>query len=361
MPIFFAPRLWANSDPTPQILARIDTYAQAFHKMGSGQEKIIILALMGKGIGDLKYNRYKYLKVVLYKRNLLGKIKIHLSLIRSILSERTVISGDPYFTFWFIWLYKKLLGRKIRIQISVHGFPLAGDKVRFINLRLLGLRSASRKADSVRVVSQHLSRFLQENWGVDQNRIFVAPIPVQIPGLPDNSKKKKQILILGRMHEERGILLSVEIALKVLARNGDVSLVLIGDGPLRSKVESIVDHSGFKARVKILGRLPHSAVFENMSESWLLLSSAPEEGFGLAIREAAYAGLFVVALSNLGTKEARQELSPALEVFSTNEEAITACERALENQLSPSDLDNIRSIRKTLNQESLRKIALSWL
>ncbi len=361
MPLFFAPRLWANSDPIPQILERIDSYAQAFHTLGNGQEKITLLALTAKDTGDLKYNQFKDLTVVFYKRNFLGQIKIYLSLILSILRERTVISGDPYLTFWVIWLLKKLLGRKIRIQISIHGLPLSGGNLKFLNLRFLGLRSASRKADSVRVVSQHLSRFLQENWGVDQNRIFVAPIPVQMPCLPDNSKKRKQILILGRMHEERGILLSVEIALKVLARNPDVTLVLIGDGPLRSKVESIVNQSGFRARVSILGSLPHADVFENMSESWMLVSSAPEEGFGLAIREAAYAGLFVIALSNLGTKEAKQELSPALEVFSTTEEAVTACERALRNQLSPSVLDDIRSVRKALNQESLRKIALSWL
>jgi len=361
MPLFFAPRLWANSDSVFDVLNRFDLYAQSLQHLDAGQDKLIFLGTTNKIIDKFNYSDYKNLDVKIFNKDLLGRIKLAIFYFKSISKERVVISGDSYFTFWFLWLTKKFLLRKFRIQISIHGIPLARKKFKILNLRLIGLRGASRKADSIRVVSQHLSNLLQNDWGISQDKIIVAPIPVQITSIDHKSEKEKQIVILGRMHEERGVFLSVDIALKVLAKNPDVTLLLIGDGPLRAKLESIVNQSGFRARISILGKLPHSEVLKKLSESHVLLSSAPEEGFGLAIREAAFSGLFVVALRNLGTIEAERELAPILTVFSTASEAVSMCELSLRSQLSPSVVDRVIGIQKALNEESLRSIALSWL
>ncbi len=361
MPLFFAPRLWANSDSVSHVLNRFESYAQALQQLNNNEKKLTFLGITGEVTGVKNYSEYGHLNVKLFKKNILGRIMLVVFLFKSIRKEKVAISGDPYLSFWFLWLIKKFFVRKIQIQISIHGVPMSSNKTKSRHLRLFGLRNACRRADNIRVVSQHLSDLLQNDWGVSQNRIFVAPIPVQITSIDHKSNKRKQIVIVGRMHEERGVLLSLDIALKVLAKNPDVALLLIGDGPLRSKVESIVNQSGFRARISILGKLPHSEVLKKLSESHVLLSSAPEEGFGLAIREAAYSGLFVVALRNSGTIEAERELAPILNVFSTASEAVSMCELSLRSQLSPSVVDRVIGIRKALNEESLRSIALSWL
>ena len=361
MGLFFAPRLWASSDSVPDVLYRFDSYSQALLQLDKSAEKLTFLGVVGKAVSVENYAEYRHLNVVIFKKNFSGYIKIFLYLIRFTVREKNVISGDPYFTFWLLWLSKKLLARSFRIQISIHGIPLPGYKFRFFNLRHFGLRIASKKADSIRVVSEHLCDLLKNDWGVSRDRVFVAPIPVRIPSVRIESKREKQILILGRLHQERGVLRSIEIALQVMLKNPEVSLLLVGDGPLRSKVESIINQSNLSARIAMAGRLPHLEVLKKMSDSQVLLSSAPEEGFGLAIREAAYSGLFVVAQKNSGTVEAELELTPILSLYSTFSEAVSMCELALNSKLKPSTVDRIRRNREALNQDSLRKIAQSWL
>ena len=361
MPLFFAPRLWANSDSIFEILNRFDLYARTLQQMNYSQNRVNFLGITSEDPNSLDFSNYKHLNIKIYRRGLLGQVNLTINFFKSVFKERMVISGDPYFSFWLIWITKKALFRKYRIQISIHGIPLGGNHINFFNLRNFALIRACRNADSVRVVSVHLSNTLQKNWGISMEKIVVAPIPVQVPRIIRDSKKKDQILILGRLHQERGVLLSLEIALKVLSREPDATLLIIGDGPLRSGVELTVDQSGFKSRISILGKLPHSEALVKMSESRVLLSSAPEEGFGLAIREAAYFGLFVVALENSGTVEAGHEFSSSLRLFSTVDEAVSLCQLSLKVNLETSVVKRIRSNRLALNEEYLRRIALSWL
>ena len=361
MTLFFAPRLWANSDSVSEVLYRFDSYSRALLQLDESAEKPTFLGVEEEVSNVESYTNYHHLNVVIFKKNLLGHMKVFFYLIRFTLREKIVISGDPYFTFWFLWIIKKLLVRSFRIQVSIHGVPLPVNRFRFLNFRLFGLRIACKKADSIRVVSEHLSILLKNDWGVLREKVFVAPIPVRVPLVNRESKREKQILILGRLHQERGVLISIEIALKVMSKNPDVSLLVVGDGPLKQKVESIIYQSKLGARISMLGQLPHLEVLEKISDSQVLLSSAPEEGFGLAIREAAYSGLFVVALKNSGTAEAKRELTPVLSLYSTVSEAVAMCELALKSKLKSSSVDRIRGNREALNQDSLRRIAQSWL
>jgi glycosyltransferase involved in cell wall biosynthesis len=282
-------------------------------------------------------------------------------LVKSVSRERVVIAGDPFFSFWTLWVMKKLFLNPASIQISIHGMPLGLLGHSGFNLRIFALKSASRKADSIRVVSNHLSNLLQADWGISTDKILIAPIPVQFSPGVDLKSRRREILIVGRLHEERGVSLAIEIALSVLSKDADACLVVIGDGPLKSTVESCVLQSRVGDRVSLLGRLPHSDVLERMGKSSVLLTAAPQEGFGLTIREAAYSGLSVVALRNLGTTEAEGELAQILSLFSSREEGVIACQQALDSQVSQEVVERVRNNAKALNEESLRKLSLSWI
>ena len=360
MALLFAPRLWANSDSISDLIYRFDSYANALDKLSNGKHKLTILGMASEGTQLKNFPNSRYLIVLIFKKNLLGRMKLFMQLIRLISKERVAIAGDPFVSFWILWMMKLFFVRKLQIQISIHGLPLSKSGPRGFSLRLLALRSCSQKADSIRVVSDHLKELLQNSWGISRNKIFIAPIPVRIAPVLHVVPRRKEILIVGRLHEERGVLLSLEIGLRVLVENSDTSLVLIGDGPLKSKVESLVLKSNVGGRVNLIGQLPHSEVLERMAQSLVLLSSAPEEGFGLAIREAAYSGLSVVALRNLGTIEAERELAPILSVFSTPGEAFIACQNGLRNQLSESVVERVRNNANAFNEDSLRKLASSW-
>jgi glycosyltransferase involved in cell wall biosynthesis len=361
MALLYAPRLWANSDSLFDLINRFSNYANSLGEVSNGQQQLTILGIGRVADGGQEFSNSDYLKLVIYKKSLVGRVKLLLRLVNSFSKERTVIAGDPYLSFWTLWVMKRFFFRKVKIQISVHGLPLGLFDLKGFNLRLFALRSSSRRADSIRVVSNHLGNLLQNSWGVSPDKVFIAPVPVQFAPTLDVRPRQKRILIVGRLHEERGVLLAIEIALRVLIADTEACLVVIGDGPLKSMVESCVIQSEVGSRVSLVGRLSHSEVLDHMGQSLVLLTAAPEEGFGLAIREAAYSGSSVVALRNSGTIEAENELAPILSLFSTSDEGFNACRQALDSRLPKSVVERARNNAKALNEDSLRKLALSWI
>lgn len=361
MALLYAPRLWANSDSLLELIDRFNNYANSLGKVSDEQQKLVVLAMAKDEIELKEFTKSRFLEALILKKSLQSRIILLFRLINSISTQRVVIAGDPFFSFWTLWVMKKFLFMAADIQISIHGLPLGRLGQNRFNFRLLALKCSSRKADSIRVVSNHLSKLLQADWGISPDKILIAPIPVRFSPWVGLQPRRREILIAGRLHEERGVLLAIEIALSVLSEDANACLVVIGDGPLKSKVESRVLQSKVRNRVSLLGRLPHSEVLERMGQSSVLLTAAPEEGFGLTIREAAYSGLSVVALRNPGTIEAEIDLAPILSLFSTPDEGKVACQQALEVQISQSVVERVRNNAKSMNEESLRKLALSWI
>ncbi|NIS79388.1 MAG: glycosyltransferase [Anaerolineales bacterium] len=103
-------------------------------------------------------------------------------------------------------------------------------------------------------------------------------------------------LFVGRLVQEKGI----ETLLDAWSAEDLPSLKIIGDGPLERKVQRMIA-SQSNARVKALGRLPHSEVLEFMKSALVLIfPSEWYEGFPMAILEAMACGIPVLA-SKLGS------------------------------------------------------------
>jgi glycosyltransferase involved in cell wall biosynthesis len=79
-------------------------------------------------------------------------------------------------------------------------------------------------------------------------------------------------------------------------------LLLVGDGPLRAKVEEAISKQGFEPRVECLG--DRSDVAGLLASSDLCVLATKWEGLPLSILEAMRAGLPVVATDVGGVREA---------------------------------------------------------
>jgi glycosyltransferase involved in cell wall biosynthesis len=77
----------------------------------------------------------------------------------------------------------------------------------------------------------------------------------------------------------------------------DARLVMIGDGPLRGDLESIVRESGVASSVQFIGYTER--IGDYLSAMDIYVNSTVDEGFGIAVIEAMIAGLPVV-LANAG-------------------------------------------------------------
>jgi glycosyltransferase involved in cell wall biosynthesis/uncharacterized membrane protein YbhN (UPF0104 family) len=91
--------------------------------------------------------------------------------------------------------------------------------------------------------------------------------------------------------------------IRALTPDDDVRLVIVGDGPLRRRLERAVRRRGLDGRVRITGRLPRHRVLDELRAASLYVAPAPKESFGIAALEARCAGLPVVAHRRSGVGE----------------------------------------------------------
>ncbi|HEY0952489.1 glycosyltransferase [Nocardioides sp.] len=90
---------------------------------------------------------------------------------------------------------------------------------------------------------------------------------------------------------------------RALAPASDVRLVLVGDGPLRGRVERHLRRRGLTGCVHVTGRIPRGEVLDHLASASVYVAPAPKESFGLAALEARCAGLPVVAHRRSGVGE----------------------------------------------------------
>lgn len=114
------------------------------------------------------------------------------------------------------------------------------------------------------------------------------------------------VLHVGRLVEKKG----TALLLRALAKAGRGTLVVIGDGPLRGKLERLAGELGLGQRLRFLGSQPPVIVAEWMRRAALLAAPSltardgDAEGLPNVVVEAAASGLAVVASDHEGIPEA---------------------------------------------------------
>jgi glycosyltransferase involved in cell wall biosynthesis len=88
-----------------------------------------------------------------------------------------------------------------------------------------------------------------------------------------------------------------------LTGRDDVRLVLVGDGPLRGRVERYVRRHRLGDHFRLTGRLPRAEVHAQLAAASIYVAPGPKESFGIAALEARCAGLPVVASRRSGVGE----------------------------------------------------------
>ena len=126
--------------------------------------------------------------------------------------------------------------------------------------------------------------------GVDMGRIDQVA-SLSKPRLPEGPV----ILSAGRMVKVKNLDTLVRAFASLLDKHQDVSLVLIGDGPERSKLERLSYDLDIESRVHFLGYLSREQVYSAMHRADLFAVSSYHEGFCNAAVEAMSCGLPIVA------------------------------------------------------------------
>jgi glycosyltransferase involved in cell wall biosynthesis len=209
---------------------------------------------------------------------------------------------------WFVpqGIVAVLVGRLLGIPVVVtaHGADVSGlrgwlwSAVR----RAIGARCAAMTA-----VSSDLKRKLEGVVSASGQPPLVMPMGVDSERFGADpaawADREKIVLFVGRLAEKKGLEYLLRAFPQVSAHHPDARLVVVGDGPLRGKLEALAQNLGLKGNVDFLGGKPPSELPRLYSSCRVFVGpsvvarSGDTEGFGLVFIEAFAAGRPAVASS----------------------------------------------------------------
>lgn len=182
----------------------------------------------------------------------------------------------------------------------VHGSLVAGLLDR-------ALRRAASQVDYVIANSRSTADFSANYWRIPSDRIQLVPIPIwpsevrRLASISIHEKPSRPVIgFVGRLAAQKNPGDFVRAVGEVVGKGRDVAVWIVGDGPLRPRLEEQVQEAGLADRVTFWG--DREDVYALMRHMHVLVMPSLFEPFGLVAREALALGVTVVgyAVDGLG-------------------------------------------------------------
>lgn len=275
----------------------------------------------------------------------------------------TLVCGDIQQSFLIALILKLVCGNFLHIQIQFHGDTYTYRSATGIKgfTRVCLSRLGIRRADSIRIVSKFQVDEIVRISPSARVKLVIAPIPVDFSRVARVSAAIRfDIAFIGRLHSERGILELIEIVRILLTEKSGIRVVIVGDGPLRKKIESDLAPWINNSTISILGLLSGAEIQNIYASTKVLISTAPKEGYGLTLREAALSNLFVIARKSKGVVEAQESFPAGIETYSNVQEAVMSIRQRLDESRRPMDA-KIEAIQVKTDAKGIDRLLDSWL
>jgi len=353
--VFFHNNLSRIATDPRDLLSRFHNYLQAAKDYLRDPNLELNLLL-----GGIDSNiRFDAIKVVRLSRSLLSQYLALRSALYRPGQQVTLIAGDNHLSL-LICLFAKARKTNIRLQISIHTSVSALLNPSNVSgkLKLKFILLSVRFVDNIRVVSDSDLENLRKAIPYFNGQIFVAPVPIEIPKVALHKKPSHVVGMVGRLHSERGIVESPFIFEELRVARPKSGILLIGDGAERAWLEKQL--SGFEPRPEFTGSLKQSDIRNRWPQIHVLLSCAPSESYGMALREALVNGVFVVARKNEATELLQAQFPSAMKVFTNPSEAAVFVNSFFEQIFFPDMIIAVRQAIKSEQDKHLIQLAKSW-
>jgi glycosyltransferase involved in cell wall biosynthesis len=188
--------------------------------------------------------------------------------------------------------------RNTPIQMQIHG-DIADPLWRKINwrnkVRFYLAKYSCSKATSIRAVGHNQKNNLIKNLKLSSSKIAVIPVPISLKLLISkklkNAQLPKSIALIGRIHEDRGIWRFIDLVNKLNRVSQDFDVIVIGSGQAETEFVAAIKNIIPRQRLKIFGQISEDSLAKMWSKIGVLVSLAPVESYGRAIREAFISGI----------------------------------------------------------------------
>ena len=139
-----------------------------------------------------------------------------------------------------------------------------------------------------------------------------------------------QLVCVGRLNEQKGHLILLEAARQLANTGIDFKLVLVGDGELRSQIESLISQFNLQDRITITGWADSERVRQHLIDSRAMVLASFAEGLPVVIMEALALGRPVVSTYIAGIPELVEANSGWLVPSGSVEELVQAMRQVLQ-------------------------------
>ncbi|MGC9605499.1 MAG: glycosyltransferase family 4 protein [Minisyncoccia bacterium] len=236
----------------------------------------------------------------------LGAMKLGRSIIRS-RGITDITCQDASFTAMAGAYLAKRFGLPFEIQVHEDiGSPRYAFNMKNRIRKALAARYV-RRADTIRVVSERIKRYLVGALGVEERKITVRPIVVDTgliraaPVIPSADLRKKYpqfqkiVLMASRLEPEKNILLAIASWPEVMKRFPGAGLVIVGRGSERPELEAAVSRSDLALAIVFEDWADKATLYSYYKTADLFLNTSIFEGYGMALVEALAAGCKAVS------------------------------------------------------------------
>lgn len=219
------------------------------------------------------------------------------SYIKKIKPDVLHVNNLPFLTTYQSVILAKKLG--IPSVIQVHG--VTADRGFILNsFQWLFLKVFGKKVfDSVTNViclTQADARQIQK-FGCPIDKICIIPNGVDINKFKPSSEHEQEGLVIwiGRFVKEKGLEFLIK-AVDILVKNGksDFRLLLIGDGPIKSKIYSQIRSYGLERYIQLMPAISHDEVSDYMARASIFVFPSIKEGMPYVLLEAMACGKAIV-------------------------------------------------------------------
>ena len=285
----------------------------------------------------------------------------------ALFSTHLLIAGDPWESFLSAVLFSKMTSRNSRIQVQAHGD--IGNRL-WINLnwrnriRSLIAFLSLRFATEIRATTDLQAKQLTSHYRVDPKRIFVVPVPSfyfsDEVALTLNSARPNSLGFVGRIEHDRGLDTFAELTRKLAQVNQDFSVVVVGSGNSRDKLENKLAQFLPPSRISFLGNIDPVNMYKVWNKLGVLVSCAPAESYGRAMRESLVHGIPVWATQSSGAIDLFKTARDGMEFLNLTDSAEELNETY--GQLLVRSIDaSLQMELLKFDQQAISKLVSSWL
>lgn len=305
-------------------------------KMSDDGHEVQVICLK---VNEVYYQLHEKVKVVMAMEKSWNRFT-ELFWLRRYLKREKPNVVIPFTEGVYCFTIASLLGTGIPVIASERLDPSAMSLPRKILKRLL-LPYADRLVVQTQTIKDYFPKKIQEKTSVIYNPVNDEVFKDSETGITNPLElKSNRIISVARLFPQKNQEMMIRAFAKVANVFPEWQLVIFGEGPLRNRLQLLIDSLQLTDRILLPGRTEH--VIEELQKSKIFCLSSDYEGMSNSMIEAICVGLPIISTMVSGTDELIKDGENGLLVEIGNEGKLENCMTKL---MSSSDMRNNMAAR----------------